>query len=77
MSITVFDASGNFVTGIEGGAFDNNGVVTNDVILPPNMPPGTYTVGFSIGNEAQMTTTYGPGGVPVPGGPLTLTVTSG
>lgn len=77
MSMTVFDAHGNFVTGIEGGAFDNNGVVTNDVILPPNMPPGTYTVGFSIGNEAQMTTTYGPGGIPVPNGPLTLTVTSG
>ena len=77
MSMTVYDSSGNFVTGITGGAFDDNGVVTNSVTLPANLGPGKYSVGFSITNAAQMTTTYGPGGEPVPGGPLILTVTSG
>lgn len=77
ISVTIYDPNGNSIFGIVGGAFDDNGVVTEFLTIGGPLQPGTYTVAFSITNAAQMTTAYGPGENPVPGGPLTLTVTSG
>jgi len=44
-------------------------------VLTSGLAAGTYTVGFTIVDVGGLQNTYGPGGLPVPGGPLTLTVT--
>lgn len=75
-SATVYDSHGNVVTEINGGPVENNGVVTETFSLP-DMTPGLYPIGFSLTNDAQMTTDYGYGGNPLPGGPLALIVTKG
>lgn len=78
-SSTVFDSTGTPVPGDEesGGVPEGpGGTVVLDVPLSYGMAPGTYTVGFSITDEDGLTTSYGPGGQPVPGGPLTFTVTA-
>ncbi len=77
ISVTVYDPQGNAISGIIGGAFDDQGVVTEYVTINGTLQPGTYPIAFSINNAAQMSTAYGPGANPVPGGPLTLTVTAG
>lgn len=80
ISITLYDSRGNNLGGIIGGAFDNNGVVTQTFTLPGPLKPGKYPVGFSVSNAAQETTVYdpfAPNGQPLPGAPLVLTVTSG
>ncbi|MFC3505438.1 hypothetical protein ACFOOK_31395 [Micromonospora krabiensis] len=43
--------------------------------LPYEITAGTYTYGFTLNDASGLATTYGPGGLPMPGGPLTLTVT--
>ena len=72
----VFDGGGNQVTSTEGGTNVHSGPVTIPVVLPFDTAPGTYTIGFEIG-DAQKTKFYGlpTGGEPVPGGPLVTTVT--
>lgn len=77
IAVTIYDPQGNSIFGITGGAFDNHGVVTEFLSIDGPLNPGTYTMAFSVTNAAQMTTAYGPGGNPVPGGPLNLTVTAG
>jgi hypothetical protein len=54
------------------------GTLTTSVSIPAGMAPGTYTVGFDLTDAAGLTSFYGtmPNGLPVPGGPLTLTITS-
>ncbi len=75
----LYDSNGNHVLGsdIDGGVPNtNNGPAQLFVDLPINIAPGTYTVGFTITDAGFLSTSYGiPGGQPVPGGPLTLTVT--
>lgn len=75
----LYDSNGNQVvaSGIDGGLpATNDGTVQLIVELPINLAPGTYTVGFTITDAGDLSTSYGiPGGQPVPGGPLTLTVT--
>jgi hypothetical protein len=39
------------------------------------LPPGTYTVGFTIIDQGGLSGSYGPGSLPMPGSaPLTFTV---
>jgi len=79
MSVVVYDSTGNPVP----GASDSGGVgesPDHQVLLAFPLgfgfPPGTYTVGVSISDAGNLSTSYGPGGLPMPGGPLTFTVTS-
>lgn len=79
-STTVYDSTGTPVPGAEvgGGVSEGlNGAVELNVYLPGGTAAGTYTVGFTITDAGRLSTTYGgPSGQPVPGGPLTLTVTA-
>ncbi|WP_063774103.1 RHS repeat domain-containing protein [Streptacidiphilus rugosus] len=65
--------------GQESGALSvgPDGSASIDLYLPNGLAVGTYTVGFSVTDAGWLTTTYGPKGLPVPGGALTLTVTAG
>lgn len=70
-----YDSTGKAM-GLSNGGLDN-GVLESTVtiqVFPPGVP-GTYRVGFSLTDEGGLTATYGPGGLPMPGGDLTLTVT--
>jgi hypothetical protein len=78
-STTVYDSSGTAVAsesfGVSVGA---SGQVDLGLGLPSTLPVGTYTVAFSLTDAGGLTTSYGgPGQNPVPGGPLTFTVTAG
>lgn len=81
-SLVVYDSTGNpadgGTVGESGGTGANaDGVLDLNVPLPYGMAPGTYTVGFlSITDAGNLTTAYGPGANPIPGGPLTFTVTA-
>jgi hypothetical protein len=69
-STTVYDSTGTPVPGDEefGGVSEGaDGTVLLGVGLPYGMAPGTYTVGFSVTDAGGLTTSYGPGGRPVPG----------
>lgn len=48
-----------------------------DYLSLPALQPGTYTIGFRLTDAGSLSTAYGPGATTVPGGPLTITVTSG
>lgn len=79
-SVTVYDASGNptniQTTGFTGPVFDGGIAVMYINVYPLALAPGTYTVGFTITDAGGLSNSYGgPGQPPVPGGPLTLTVT--
>lgn len=76
-SLSVYNSAGKVVDSIGGGASPYQGILTESLPLNSGMTPGTYTIGFSITDAGYLTTTYGPGGRAVPGGPLKLTVTSG
>ncbi|HXL92274.1 MAG TPA: hypothetical protein VN969_25320 [Streptosporangiaceae bacterium] len=54
-----------------------SGPVTVSVSIPAGEPAGSYTVGFQLVDTGGLAASYGtPGASPVPGGPLTLTITS-
>jgi hypothetical protein len=77
----VYDADGNVVTGGTSQAPD--GSVSILISLPwwEPMPPGTYTVGFSLADSAGNASYWGmpdsSESHPIPGGPVTLTITEG
>jgi hypothetical protein len=76
----LYDASGNQVTSGFGGTaqFPDGTVRWYQYLSGLTLPPGTYPVGFRLDDAARMSSLYGmPGSPPVPGGPLTLTVTDG
>jgi hypothetical protein len=75
LAISVYNSSGTVVGGSSGGTTENDGVVTGQVQLPDSLPPGVYTIGFTLTDAGYLTTSYGPGAKPMPGGPLLLTVT--
>jgi hypothetical protein len=51
------------------------GAGTLQVTFPVTaLAPGTYSLGFTIDDEHNLSSSYGPGASPVPGGPLTFTV---
>ena len=66
----VADVYSDFVQG-------DDGLLTFPAKLPA-LPAGSYTVGFKFQDTGWLQTEYGtPGGNPMPGGPITLTVTEG
>lgn len=75
----VYDAAGAMVTSDFGGVDPvSGGPLSLRVWLPAGMAPGTYTIAFVLHDAGRLSTSYGgPGGPPVPGGPLLLTVTDG
>jgi hypothetical protein len=78
-STTVYNSSGTAVATESGGAsVGATGQVDLGLGLPDTLPVGTYTVAFSLTDAGDLTASYGgPGQTPVPGGPLTFTVTAG
>ncbi len=77
ISTAVFNSSGQAVGGGFGGVSATlTGPVSTSISLPVGLPPGTYTVGFQLTDAGGLTSSYGyPNSPPVPGGPLTFTVT--
>jgi len=77
MSATVFNSSGQIFGGGDGGVISTlTGPVVFSIPLGVGLPPGTYTVAFQITDAGGLTSSYGyPNSQPVPGGPLTFTVT--
>jgi hypothetical protein len=73
----LFDSAGNPLpgNGISGGVFEDANGRLQLFVFTNGLAAGTYTVGFTIVDEGGLQNTYGPNGLPVPGGPLTLTVT--
>ncbi|MFE2067375.1 hypothetical protein ACFXDH_34200 [Streptomyces sp. NPDC059467] len=78
-SLTVYDAAGHSVGGMSGGVSSaTNGPLKLIVPLYEGLTPGVYTVGFTLTDAGGLHTQYGypnGGGLPVPGGPLLITVT--
>lgn len=73
----VYDSTGALISGdVESGGVTQgpNGAVQLGVYLPYGTAPGTYTIGFAITDAAGLRSYYGPGGLGLPGGPLTVTV---
>jgi hypothetical protein len=77
MGETIFNSSGTIVGGGSGGVTSTlNGPIVTSVPVPAGLPPGTYTVAFSLTDAGGLTSFYGyPNTPPVPGGPLQFTVT--
>ncbi|MDG4822941.1 hypothetical protein O7635_13895 [Asanoa sp. WMMD1127] len=79
----VYDAEGNVVyEGCCSGEQAADGTVTTDLWLGWNgLGVGEYTIGFTLTDAIDATSSYGvlgdPASQPVPGGPLVFTVTDG
>jgi hypothetical protein len=75
-SSAVYDSTGKVVGQSSGGTGQApDGAVSFSAYLN-SVPPGVYTIGFSLTDDGHLTTAYGPpNGKPMPGGPLTITVT--
>lgn len=78
VTTVVFNSAGQIVGGGSGGVTATlDGPVETDASLPADLEPGTYTVAFQITDAGGLTSSYGyPTSPPVPGGPLTFTVTA-
>jgi hypothetical protein len=78
-SLTVYDADGNPVDGRSGGTQSvTDGPLVLPVPLHDGMAPGTYTIGFTLTDAGGLHASYGypsGSGLPVPAGPLIITVT--
>ncbi|GAA4455893.1 hypothetical protein GCM10023170_049620 [Phytohabitans houttuyneae] len=73
----VYDAAGEEVVRQGGGTGAYNGVVEVHFRFYDGAEPGEYTVGFAISDASRLTSRWGmPGFPPVPGGPVTITVTA-
>jgi hypothetical protein len=76
---SLYDSSGNQVAG--AGAFFS-GYLGSDATwplsftVPANLAPGVYTVGMTVIDSTNLSTSYSPSGQAIPGGPVQLTVTS-
>ncbi|HTZ26832.1 MAG TPA: hypothetical protein VMC83_22760 [Streptosporangiaceae bacterium] len=76
---SLYDSSGNQVAG--AGAFFSGYLSSGETwplqfTVPANLAPGVYTVGMAVIDSANLSTSYGPSGQTIPGGPVQLTVTS-
>ena len=79
-SVTLYDSAGRSVGGVSGGVQEGEGGRFGKSFTASGLAPGVYTAGFTLYDAAGNFAQYGyPGGVglPVPGGPLELTVTPG
>jgi hypothetical protein len=76
-TVYVYDATGKIAGQLaEADSDDSGGLVGFTVPLPADAAAGVYTVGFTLTDTGNLSTSYGtPGGNPMPGGPLTVTVT--
>ncbi len=75
----VYDSTGAVIGQESGGTgVAPDGTLRIDLDWPYGIEAGTYTIGFTITDAGWRSASYGtPGGLPVPGGPLTLKVTEG
>ncbi len=77
MTINVYNSTGNVVASGSGPiSAEYQGEVIGLVTLP-SLPAGSYAIGFTITDAGSLSTSYGPGANPMPGGPLSLVVTAG
>ncbi|MBT8228215.1 MAG: hypothetical protein KJO75_22340 [Dactylosporangium sp.] len=76
--VSLYDTGGALVCGATAARVpDEWGVLTMRVYLRSDIVPGTYTVALHLRDTLDRTSEYGaPGGSPMPGGPLTLTITA-
>ncbi|NUP38272.1 MAG: hypothetical protein HOY76_14960 [Streptomyces sp.] len=73
----LIDSSGQWIPAVSGGtSVTFSGPLTLSFSLPSNVPPGTYTIALRLSDQARKSSSFGfPNGTPMPGGPVTLTVT--
>jgi len=76
---SLYDSSGNQVAG--ASAFFSGYLTSGETwplsfTVPANLAPGVYTVGMTVIDSANLSTSYSPSGQAIPGGPVQLTVTS-
>ena len=73
----LYDSSGRTVAQQFGGiGADTNGNITIYGYLPYFIEPGVYTYSFTLYDAGGLRTSYGPpNGLPMPGGPLQITIT--
>ena len=77
MTMKLYDSTGTVVASGTGPiSAEYQGEVIGLVTLP-SLPAGSYAIGFTITDAGSLSTSYGPGANPMPGGPLSLVVTSG
>ncbi len=78
--VRIYNSGGVLVSDSSGGVGQAQppqiGATTVSVPVDTSgLPAGTYTIGFTLFDAANLASSYGPGGSnPVPGGPLTVTV---
>lgn len=75
--LSLIDSSGQQREVVFGGAsLTFGGPLTASFSLPSDVAPGTYAVGLRLSDQAGKSSSFGfPNGAPMPGGPVTLTVT--
>ncbi|MFI0789580.1 hypothetical protein ACH4Q6_28730 [Streptomyces lydicus] len=75
--VSLIDSSGQVYPVVSGGTSPTfSGPLTATFALPSHVTPGTYTVALTLSDQAHKSSRFGfPNGTPMPGGPLTLTVT--
>ncbi|MFF4749681.1 hypothetical protein ACWD5R_03355 [Streptomyces sp. NPDC002514] len=75
--VYLIDSSGQMIPAVTGGAsLTFSGPLTMSFPLPSNVAPGTYTIALRLSDQANQSSSFGfPNGTPMPGGPVTLTVT--
>ncbi|MEH0984810.1 hypothetical protein [Micromonospora sp. CPCC 205556] len=75
-SLYLYGTDGQVVAQQFGGAGAGpDGRLSIHGYLPSDVAPGVYTYQVTLNDASGLSTTYGVGGQPMPGGPLTLTVT--
>ncbi|MFI9627301.1 hypothetical protein [Streptomyces sp. NPDC052042] len=75
--VYLVDSSGQEIPAVSGGApLTFSGPLTISFPLPFNVGPGTYTIALRLSDQAYKSSSFGfRNGTPMPGGPVTLTVT--
>ncbi|MGW5444127.1 hypothetical protein [Streptomyces asiaticus] len=73
----LIDSSGQRIPAASGGApLTFGGPLTLSFPLPSDVAPGAYTIAVRLSDQAGKSSSFGfPNGTPMPGGPVTLTVT--
>ncbi|GAA2351575.1 DUF7035 domain-containing protein [Streptomyces violaceusniger] len=75
--VYLIDSSGQWIPAVFGGTSPTfSGPLTLSFPLPSDVAPGTYTIALRLSDQARKSSSFGfPNGTPMPGGPVTLTVT--